>query len=147
MAYYQRRLPHWHPKGRDIFITWRLEGTLPKARFVPPAGLTTGQAFVYIDRLLDNASCGPCWMRRPEVAQSVVGGLLYAANTLKHYELHAYVVMPNHVHMLITPLEPVPKINRRTLFLVEPATLSGSVNPTTIGLAKENSIGSGGTSN
>ncbi len=34
VSYYERRLPHWHPDGKDIFITWRLEGTLPKNRYV-----------------------------------------------------------------------------------------------------------------
>jgi hypothetical protein len=79
MAYYERRLPHWHPKGRDVFLTWRLEGSLPKSRFIPPAGLTTGQAFGCIDRLLDQATFGPSWLRRPEIAQSLVDALRYAA--------------------------------------------------------------------
>jgi putative transposase len=110
MAYYERRLPHWHPQGRDIFITWRLDGSLPNSRFIPPAGLTTGEAFACIDRLLDKATFGPSWLRRPEVARSVVDGLRYAAKHLRHYDLHADVVMSNHVHMLITPHQPVPKI-------------------------------------
>ena len=28
----------------------------------------------------------------------------YAARQLRYYELHAYVVMPNHVHLLVLPL-------------------------------------------
>ncbi len=36
--------------------------------------------------------------------------LHYAAESLRRYDLHAYVVMPNHVHVLITPLAPVEKI-------------------------------------
>jgi REP element-mobilizing transposase RayT len=109
-VFYERRLPHWHPKGRDVFITWRLHGTLPKSRFVPPNGLTSGQAFACLDRLLDRASYGPSWLRRPEVARCVDDALHYASSDLRHFDLHAYVVMPNHVHVLITPLAPVPKI-------------------------------------
>lgn len=108
--YYQRRVPHWHPQGKDIFITWRLEGTLPKNRYVPPDGLTSGRAFVWIDRFLDQARYGPSWLRRLEIAQSVVNALLHGESDLRHYVLHAYVVMPNHVHMLITPIESVPDI-------------------------------------
>lgn len=37
MEFYERRLPHWHPTGKDIFLTWRLYGTLPPNRF-PPDG-------------------------------------------------------------------------------------------------------------
>ena len=28
----------------------------------------------------------------------------------RHYQLHAFVVMPNHVHLLMTPLIAVPKV-------------------------------------
>ncbi len=29
MTFYRRNLPHWHPEGKSIFITWRLYGSLP----------------------------------------------------------------------------------------------------------------------
>ncbi len=29
-TYYRRNLPHWHPIGRSIFLTWRLDGSLPR---------------------------------------------------------------------------------------------------------------------
>jgi REP element-mobilizing transposase RayT len=77
---------------------------------VPPDGLSSGEAFAWIDRLLDRAVCGPSWLRRPEVAGCVEGALHYAAGDLRRFDLHAYVVMPNHVHVLITPWAPVPKI-------------------------------------
>jgi hypothetical protein len=27
MTFYRRNLPHWHPEGKSIFITWRLYGS------------------------------------------------------------------------------------------------------------------------
>ena len=33
----------------------------------------------------------------------VVEAIHYNASVLRHYELHALVVMPNHVHVLVTP--------------------------------------------
>src|SRR5260370_13433469 len=30
MTYYERNLPHWHPDGREIFLTWRLYRSLPE---------------------------------------------------------------------------------------------------------------------
>jgi hypothetical protein len=30
MTFYRRNLPHWHPEGKPIFLTWRLYGSLPK---------------------------------------------------------------------------------------------------------------------
>lgn len=47
---YHCRLPHWAPAGKDLFLTWRLHGSLPPYRYVPPTGLSSGQAFVCIDR-------------------------------------------------------------------------------------------------
>ena len=55
MEFYERRLPHWHPTGKDIFLTWRLYGTLPPNRF-PPDGPSSGQAFAWVDRYLDNGA-------------------------------------------------------------------------------------------
>ena len=34
----------------------------------------------------------------------VVEAIQYGAAVLGHYHLHAYVVMPNHVHLLVTPV-------------------------------------------
>jgi REP element-mobilizing transposase RayT len=36
----------------------------------------------------------------------------YNADVLAHYSLHAYVVMPNHVHILVTPFVPLPKLTK-----------------------------------
>src|ERR1700691_1019051 len=110
MEFYERRLPHWHPTGKDIFLTWRLHGTLPPNRFVPPEGLTTGEAFAWVDRYLANAAYGPSWLRKPEIARRIVSSLQYAQHALRLYTLHAYVVMPSHVHILIKPNSPVPTI-------------------------------------
>ncbi len=110
VPFYDRRLPHWHPDGRDIFITWRLHGSLPPTRYVPPDGLTTGQAFAWIDRYLDRATYGPTWMLRPGIAQIMADALHYGQDSLRHYALHAYVVMANHVHVLLTPFAPLAKV-------------------------------------
>jgi len=63
-----------------------------------------------MDRLLDAVRGGSLHLRRPEVARMVVEALRYHEQTLQHYHLHSYVVMPNHVHVLITPLAPVSKL-------------------------------------
>jgi REP element-mobilizing transposase RayT len=48
---------------------------------------------------------GPQWLGRPEIAK-IVEDLLREANC----SLHAYVVMPNHVHVLLKPQIPPPKL-------------------------------------
>ncbi len=110
MPSYQRRLPHWHPDGQPLFLTWRLHGSLPPHRFFPPSNLRSGKGFVAMDRLLDHARTGPLYLARPEIATIVVEAILFGQNPLGHDSLHAFVVMPNHVHLLITSLVPVPKL-------------------------------------
>ena len=42
------------------------------------------------------------YLRQPEIAQIVVNSI-YKGVELKHYRLDAFVVMANHVHLLIQP--------------------------------------------
>ena len=63
-----------------------------------------------MDRLLDEARTGPLFLRMPQVATLVVEAIHHRANALGHYELHAYVVMPNHIHLLVTPAVPVSRL-------------------------------------
>jgi REP element-mobilizing transposase RayT len=99
----RRRLPHIYRQGERLFVTFCLQGALPPAHFAPPTKATAGQAFVYVDRYLDAARRGPAYLKRPEIAQIVVGSICKGAE-LGHYQLHAWVVMSNHVHLLIAPL-------------------------------------------
>ena len=92
-----------------MFLTWRLHGSLPENRRFPER-TTTGQAFVAMDRLLDRATTGPLLLRMPEIANLVLDSIRYRQSHLYHYDLHSWVVMPNHVHLLITPLIPVSKL-------------------------------------
>jgi len=106
-AYYERRLPHWQPEGAALFVTWRLHGSLP-AGWVPPAPETAqklepGKAFVAVDRCLDKATSGPLWLKDPHIARLVVDSLHYGEIELKLYDLRAWVVMANHVHVLWQP--------------------------------------------
>ena len=102
MAYYERSLPHWHPDGACIFLTWRLFGSLPASFRLSEPG-SAGHAFRATDRELDRAALGPRWLSDPRVAEAVVQALHFGAQQLGLYELNAYVVMPNHVHVLLSP--------------------------------------------
>jgi putative DNA methylase len=46
----------------------------------------------------------------PQIATLMVEAIHYRANALRHYELHSFVVMPNHVHLLVTPCVPVSRL-------------------------------------
>lgn len=103
MTVHTRRLPHYHAVGQPIFLTWRLHGSLPVGRFFPPH-FASGKAFVAMDRLLDSARSGPLYLRQPEIACMIVEAIQYRDEHLRHYDLHCYVVMANHVHVSMTPL-------------------------------------------
>ena len=104
MRRYKRRLPHWDIVEQPLFVTFRLHGSLPANRVFPPAGLVSaGKAFVAVDRLLDASANGPLFLRRPEIAEMMVAALRHGDCALHRYQLHSFVVMPNHVHLLATP--------------------------------------------
>jgi putative DNA methylase len=111
--FYWRCLPHWQPAGADIFLTFRLNGSLPHSRLSAghgPAPQTAGQQFVTIDRELDRAGTGPIWLGNPAVADAVAGALIAGERQWHRYQLHAWVIMPNHVHMLFSPHLPLSTI-------------------------------------
>jgi REP element-mobilizing transposase RayT len=80
MSFTRRHLPHWIPEETAIFVTWRLAGSLP-----------------------DRAQPGPLWLQDERVACVVSNALLYGETIRRHYRLHAWVVMPNHVHAIFQP--------------------------------------------
>jgi putative transposase len=110
MSYYQRSLPHWHPDGAPIFLTWRLFGSTPCCACQSHA-LGPGHAFVHMDRQLDRSDFGPVWLKDDRVATCVVGAFHFG-DELKLYELRSYVIMPNHVHLLIRPAARLARITK-----------------------------------
>jgi len=104
----RRRLPHLYRDDQPIFLTWRLYGSLPPNRSFPADGVTSGKAFAVLDRLLDESRTGPFYLRRPMIADMVVEVIHHCANVLGRYTLHAFVVMPNHIHVLVSPNIPLP---------------------------------------
>ncbi len=114
----RNRLPHWQQPGGTYFLTFHLADSLPQVtlgpwhderaawlRLHPPPWKPAvqreyDQRFAgRIEGWLD-AGEGACPLRQPAHA-AVVGG------ALAHFEgtrcaQHAWVVMPNHVHALVT---------------------------------------------
>ena len=119
--FYRRHLPHWQPQHAMLFITFRLAGSLPRAvleelqheraraekalaEIGDPAAryrqndLDNRRYFQRWDRALDADTQGPRWLARPEIAELVAEALHYRDG--KVYELLAYCIMPNHVHLI-----------------------------------------------
>src|SRR5205814_7659323 len=104
-------------------VTYRLVDTLPaevlkRLRHERDAGLRQPVAegmsigkhralrhkrfFAAYDRFLDRCS-SIRWLEKPEVAEIIVENLYHHHGS--KYQLFEYTVMPNHVHVLLLPLE------------------------------------------
>jgi len=113
-----RNLPHWRQQGATYFVTFRLADSLPQAKLrslraermqwlrehpppVSPAELRRFQALfsAKIEGYLA-ADYGACWLKRPEAADHIEQALLHFDRA--RYGLGRYVIMPNHVHALVT---------------------------------------------
>jgi putative transposase len=119
--YYRRNLPHWQPKGAFIFLTLRLYGTLPSGTGTlacaddPRAQTileTPGRRFKRLDSQLDTMNVGPKWLAESRVAAAVESTIIRGDAELNQYELHGYVLMPNHTHLLIRPKVAIGRVTR-----------------------------------
>ena len=97
-------LPHRERPNASQFVTFRLGDSLPAElvwRHRPREGDTTADKMRHllaIEAELD-ACRGECLLRDPRVAGAVEGVLRYFEG--QRYDLLAWVVMPNHVHVVI----------------------------------------------
>ena len=119
LTYYRRFLPHQLAPGESYFITFRLAGSLPRQvvlRLIEEREMLARSAaatdnpragkrfFTTFDAELDHAHQGPCYLNRPLEAAIVQAALHFADGP--GYELLAYCIMPNHVHLVVhLPLE------------------------------------------
>ena len=102
-------LPHFDAPGIRQMITYRLHDAMPASRRHEWESLLAledeRQKRIKIENYLDSG-CGECYLRQPEIAKLVQKNLLHFDG--ERYRLLAWVVMPNHAHVLIeimqTPL-------------------------------------------
>jgi REP element-mobilizing transposase RayT len=94
-------LPHRDEPGLTQFVTFRLADAFPQELRSEWEALLKieddrewrKQLETYLDQ-----GRGDCHLRRPDIGALVDGALRF--NHGKYYELRAWVVMPNHVHVL-----------------------------------------------
>jgi REP element-mobilizing transposase RayT len=117
-------LPHLKAEGATYWVTFRLADSLPQhvlrkleeerkefatrqqeSSKIDPKELARQWKRLYSKRIQEylDAGFGECWLRRDDI-----GGLVVAA--IRHfegsrYDLHPWVVMPNHAHVGLTPLD------------------------------------------
>ncbi|MCK9155413.1 MAG: transposase [Paludibacteraceae bacterium] len=114
---YYHDLPHWHQDKKLQFVTFRLADSLPQSKledFIQqkkdflrfhPQPWDDETAILYykkygsnLEKWLD-AGMGSCALKEPEIRE-IVNNAFYFFNE-KKYILHSFVIMPNHVHVLV----------------------------------------------
>lgn len=124
MNYHRRNLPHIQPYGGMYSITFLLAGALPRHKVdslkelrrkliksVNPDGTGVSvkdkyqihkKIFSKYELILDNPKAGPVWLKDHRVAEIVSESIHHRAG--KNYDLYAYCIMSNHVHMIFEHL-------------------------------------------
>jgi REP element-mobilizing transposase RayT len=113
-------LPHWRQDGVTYFVTFRLADSLPQvkldqwiteretwlAKHRPPFDEATETEYhrLFSERMQDwlDAGYGACELARQD-AKDIVERALRHFNR-DRYVLGEFVVMPNHVHVVVSPL-------------------------------------------
>jgi len=117
---YFRHLPHWRQEGATYFVTFRLGDSLPQAKLQELAAWRaewerqhphprseaiwqdlSREVMRRVEAWLDQG-LGSCAIRNHANAATVTDVLHHFDG--QRYELGSYVVMPNHVHLLVRPL-------------------------------------------
>jgi REP element-mobilizing transposase RayT len=99
-------LPHFDGTVSTQTVNFRLHDALPK--HVIESWRTqladNAEADMELRKRIarfEDAGHGKCYLRNPEIASMVETALLYFDD--ERYRLHAWAIMPNHVHMMFTP--------------------------------------------
>lgn len=133
--HYHRKLPHFQPPESTFFVTFRLEGSIPmetirrfrenydlmRRGILAHKDLTEKEQrellyveqkkfFASTDDYLDSNLNEPYWLREKKIAEIVAEAMEHRDG--KQYELHGYTIMPNHVHMMISPLPGAPVLHK-----------------------------------
>jgi carbamoylphosphate synthase large subunit/REP element-mobilizing transposase RayT len=116
---HRRNLPHWQQERSTYFVTFRLADAVPQSilrqwkeeletwQKFHPEPWDAATKYEYQRRFQDerehwlDQGHGKCVLRKSDVAATVVNALRYFHG--ERYQLDAFVVMPNHVHVLVQP--------------------------------------------
>jgi leucyl-tRNA synthetase/REP element-mobilizing transposase RayT len=114
---HHRNLPHWQQDGRTYFITYRLADSLPVEKLRELQHQRTAWLAAHpephteeldqeyhqffgkrVEAWLD-AGSGSCLLKSPEIANLVAENFFHF--DADRYLIEGFVVMPNHVHVLV----------------------------------------------
>ena len=92
-------LPHFDSQEVVQLVTFRLSDSLPAQAMERVRAGARPESLR--EEFLDQG-WGACWLKADEIAQCVEQSFLIFDGV--RYRLHAWTIMPNHVHVLLSPL-------------------------------------------
>jgi putative transposase len=121
--FYRRNLPHLQPQTGTFFITFRLVDSIsnllikqlqeqqvakernisqntPFENWHTEIQNSRKRYFAIFDAHLDTSPQGNQWLKNPEIARIVADAMHF--RNQKEYDLIAYCIMSNHVHMVVS---------------------------------------------
>ena len=124
--YYRRNLPHFQPRGAIFLVNFRLVGSLPtevierlkaesdeivhRISKIADLGerfkirdIEQRKLFGKWDDALHSAKHGPFYLQEDHIAKIVANSIRY--HDKEWFDLIAFCIMPNHVHLVIAPYE------------------------------------------
>ncbi len=119
-------LPHWQQGCSVQFITWRLADSLPQSKLNElrkiyvdfsrrnPKPWSASTSSEYANMTINQIESwihhgyGECVLKNPNIRAIVSETFQRYEN--RSYDLLSYVIMPNHLHLLISPYEPLNRI-------------------------------------
>ena len=124
--FYRRNLPHIQPRGAAFLVNFRLADSLPAdvvdqlraeavALDTKLAKLQDPQERISVrdkeqrklfgkwDDALHNNKTGPFWLKEDRIAEIVANSIRFHDG--KWFDVLAYCIMPNHVHLVLAPYE------------------------------------------
>lgn len=124
--FYRRNLPHIQSRGATFLVNFRLAGSLPRevverlrveANQLEKRLLTIKDSkekiflrykeqfklFDLWDDAFHRSQAGPFWLKDDTIAEIVAESIHYHDG--KWFGVEAYCIMPNHVHLVLTPYE------------------------------------------
>ncbi len=108
---YRRKLPHYLPNDAPYFVTTRLAGSLSPPEIVRLKALRgtveEGRFFVSYDESLDNLHGGIDYLRRQPILE-IVRAKLMELESKGLISIHAFCVMPNHIHLVMDVVGTMP---------------------------------------
>ena len=121
LAVYGRQLPHWRQDGATYFVTFRLADSMPQVKLKQwqqekeqwlkehPEPQSPADREEYHQRFTDrlqewlDAGYGQCLLRDPKLSRLVEEAMRFFDG--ERYLLGTFVIMPNHVHALVRPVQ------------------------------------------